>query len=80
MSALAPANNRTNTHASDHSPAVLQARQALAKAAAAVDADKAAHSPGCVAVDEKQVARAEIQLSQVSAGISATAPALSITV
>ena len=80
MSGLTPANSRSEAHANSQLPAVLQAKQALAKANAAVDADKAAHSPCCVAIDQKQVARAEVRLSQVSAVPSSTARALSITV
>jgi hypothetical protein len=49
------------------SAAVIAARQRLAKADALVDADKAAHSPSCVACDEKLVASAEIALGQASA-------------
>ena len=60
--------------------AIVQARQALAKASATVDADRAAHSPGCVACDQKLVDRAQLQLSGARAVAQSTPniPGLSI--
>lgn len=42
--------------------AVIAAKQARSDAQARVDADRRAHSPGCVAVDEKGLAKADQQL------------------
>ena len=46
------------------SPAATSARQALAKAQGRVDADRAAHSPDCVAFDQKGVAAAAAAVAQ----------------
>jgi hypothetical protein len=44
--------------------ALSDARQALAKADAAVDQDKRNHSPDCVAFDQKAVDKASADLAQ----------------
>ena len=46
------------------SPAAINARQALAKAQGRVDADRAAHSPDCVAFDQKGVDAASAAVAQ----------------
>ncbi len=47
--------------------AIADARQALAKANAQVDADRAAHSPSCVACDQKLVDLAQQQVAAANA-------------
>ena len=78
-----PAGGRGATPAG-RSPAAIAARQQLAAAQARVDADQRAHSPGCVAIDQKGVDRAQAALSQATssqAGAAASrGSALSITV
>ncbi|WP_419729422.1 hypothetical protein [Lichenicola sp.] len=84
----------TRSHASVHSrldaaaskpsdaQAVAVARQALNQAQGRVDADHRAHSPACVAVDQKGVDQASSELAGLqSAANAATAGtrALSIT-
>ena len=69
--------------------ALLTAKRALDQAQGRVDADKRAHSPGCVAVDQKNVDKASADLAhaQVTANAatrdapdgSATGRVLSIT-
>jgi hypothetical protein len=59
--------------------AIADAKQALAKANAAVDADRANHSPSCVACDQKLVDQAQAQLAQISAA-ARSAGLLDITV
>ena len=56
--------------AAPQTTAVIQAQQLLAKASSMVDADKAAHSPGCVACDQKLVNQAQNALSQAVAAAS----------
>ena len=51
------------TQAAD-TPAAASARQALAKAQGRVDADRAAHSPDCVAFDQKGVDAASAAVAQ----------------
>ena len=62
--------------ASHGDTAVLLARQALAKAKAnaTVDADRRAHSPGCVACDQKLVDKAAAQLSAAQSAQATPAP------
>ncbi len=67
--------------------AVAVAKQALDQAQGRVDADRRAHSPGCVAVDQKDVDKASAEFAQAQAAETAAtgqAPAaggrLSITV
>ena len=56
--------------------AIAVARQALHQAQGRVDADHRAHSPGCVAVDQKGVDKASAELAQAQSAEKATqAPA-----
>ncbi len=60
--------------------AVAVAKQALDQAQGRVDADRRAHSPGCVAVDQKGVDKASAAFAQAQAAETATteqAPATS---
>jgi hypothetical protein len=47
--------------------AIVDARRALAKANAQEDSDRAAHSPSCVASDQKLVDLAQQQLAALAA-------------
>lgn len=63
--------------------AVAVAKQAINQAQGRVDADRRAHSPSCVAVDQKGVDKASAELAQVQAAENAATAgnqALSITV
>ncbi len=62
--------------------AVAVAKQALDQAQGRVDADRRAHSPGCVAVDQKGVDKASADYAQARAAVTAAtgdAPAASGT-
>ncbi len=54
--------------------AVIDAKQARSDAQARVDADRRAHSPGCVAVDEKGLQKADAQLSAAQVQAQQTQP------
>ncbi len=51
--------------------AVAVAKQALDQAQGRVDADRRAHSPGCVAVDQKEVNEASAEFAQAQAAETA---------
>ena len=54
--------------------AVAVAKQALDQAQGRVDADRRAHSPGCVAVDQKGVDKASAELAHAQASENAATP------
>lgn len=63
--------------------AVAVAKQAMNQAQGRVDADRRAHSPSCVAVDQKGVDKASADLAHVKAeenAVTAGSKALSISV
>jgi hypothetical protein len=53
--------------------ALQAARHTLANANAAVDQDRRNHSPSCVAFDQKQVDKADLQVAQAESKTSAGA-------
>ena len=55
--------------------AVAVAKQALDQAQGRVDADRRAHSPGCVAVDQKGVDKASADYAQAQAAATAATEA-----
>ena len=66
MSAVGGLSGRTP----DSSPAVIQAKQSLARAISEVDADRQAHSPGCVACDQKLADKAAADLAAAQSAAS----------
>ena len=76
MSGLAAA-SPSPAGASANSPDVVRAKQALAQAQARVDADHRAHSPDCVACDQKGVDKAASELASVR---SSAAPSGGVSV
>lgn len=49
----------------------LSARQALARANGIVDQDRRNHSPDCVAVDQKLVDKAQLQMAEAQSAANA---------
>ncbi len=81
MSAIAGLGHARASTATRHDPAVRKpdaeavavAKQALDQAQGRVDADRRAHSPGCVAVDQKGVDKASADYAQAEAAVTAAA-------
>lgn len=72
---LAGSSGSTATaHAAPRAPAdsqaVASAKQVLAKAQGRVDTDQAAHSPSCVAFDQKGVDAASVAVAQAESVVS----------